>query len=249
MPITWRLSRRVAAVAGALGAAALAAVAARSYASDHQDTPLVEANPRFDVNDVYAFPSPRPGRVVLVLGTSSPITPVRTPTAAFGDKNDALYQLKVDNTGDTHEDLVFQFTFTGPPGHQRVRLQGPTVPNEVGTSNTLITGRHEVEGFVGDVLGSPDGIQLFAGPRSDPFFIDLEAFFRVLPDRRPEGGPLSQITQGPLMFRQPGSAVDFVRGINDLAIVVELPLSELTDNGAHPRFGVWGTASMARGHH
>src|SRR5512147_1347558 len=72
MPITWRLSRRVAAVAGALGAAGLAAVAARSYASDHQDTPLVEANPRFDVNDVYAFPSPRPGRVVLVLGTSSP---------------------------------------------------------------------------------------------------------------------------------------------------------------------------------
>ena len=249
MPITWRLSRRVAAVAGALGAAALAAVAARSYASDHQDTPLVEANPRFDVNDVYAFPSPRAGRVALVLGTSSPLTPAGTPTAAFGDQNEALYQLKIDNTGDAREDLVFQFTFTGPPGHQRVRLEGPEVPNDVGTANTLIDGHRELQGFVGDVLGSADGIQLFAGPRSDPFFIDLEAFFRVLPDRRPEAGALSQITQGPLTFRPAGSAVDFLRGINDLAIVVELPISELTDNGAHPRFGVWGTASKARGAH
>ena len=249
MPINWRPTRRVTAVAVALGTAALAAVAVRSYASDHQDTPLVEASPRFDVNDVYAFPSPRPGRVVLVLGTSSPLTPAGTPTAAFGDKNEALYQLKIDNTGDAREDLVLQFTFTGPPGRQRVRLQGPAAPNAVGTSNTLIKGGQEVQGFAGDVLGSPDGIQLFAGPRSDPFFIDLEAFFRVLPDRRPEAGPLSQITQGPLTFRPAGSAVDFLRGINDLAIVVELPISELTDNGAHPRFGVWGTASMARGRH
>jgi hypothetical protein len=129
----------------------------------------------------------------------------------------------VDNTGDAHEDLVFQFTFSGPAGHQRVRLQGPAAPNEVGTSNTLLTGQRELQGFTGETLGSADGIQLFAGPRDDPFFIDLEAFFRVLPDRKPEAGPLSQITQGPLTFRPPGTAVDFVRGINDLAIVVERP--------------------------
>lgn len=249
MPVAWRFPRRAAAVAGVLGVAGLAVLAARSYASDHQDTPFVEANPRFDVNDVYAFPSPNPGRVVLVLGTSSPLTPAGTPTAAFGDRNEVLYQLKVDNTGDAREDLVFQFTFTGPPGHQRVRLQGPDVPNQVGTSNTLIKGHRELQGFTGEILGSSDGIQLFAGPRSDPFFIDLEAFFRVLPDRRPEGGPLSQITQGPLTFRPAGSAVDFLRGINDLAIIVELPISELTANGAHPRFGVWGTTSKARGNH
>jgi hypothetical protein len=249
MPVTRRFSGRIAVVAGALGVAGLAAVAARSFASDHQDTPFVEFHQRFDVNDVYAFPSSHPGRVVLVLGTSSPLTPAGTPTAAFGDQNEVLYQLKVDNTGDAHEDLVFQFTFSGPAGHQRVRLQGPAAPNEVGTSNTLLTGQRELQGFTGETLGSADGIQLFAGPRDDPFFIDLEAFFRVLPDRKPEAGPLSQITQGPLTFRPPGTAVDFVRGINDLAIVVELPLSELTANGAHPKFGVWGTTSRARNAH
>ena len=225
------------------------AAAGRLLASDHQDTPFVEANQRFDVNDVYAFPGASPDRVVLVLGTSSPITPAGTPTAAFGDKNEVLYQLKVDNTGDAREDLVFQFTFTGPPGKQRVRMQGPVRPNEVGTSNTLVHGKRELQGSTNVVLGAASGVQLFAGPRDDPFFIDLEQFFRIVPDRKPEGGPLSQLPSTPTAasFRAVGSAVDFVRGFNDLAIVVELPVAALTENGMHPRFGVWGTTSRARG--
>ena len=106
----------LAAATALLGAAVLATLARRSDASDHQDTAFVELNARFDVNDVYAFPAARPGRVVLVLGTTSPITPAGTPTAAFGNETEVLYQLKVDNTGDAREDLVLQFTFTGAPG-------------------------------------------------------------------------------------------------------------------------------------
>lgn len=245
-PFSWRSGRHLAAAGGALGVAALAAVAGRSYASDHQDTPFVEFNQRFDVNDVYAFPSATAGRVVLVLGTSSPLTPAGTPNAAFGNENEVLYQLKVDNTGDAKEDLVFQFTFTGAPGSQTVHVRGPVAPAQVGTANTLAAAGPAVEGPTGQTLGSASGLQVFAGPRDDPFFIDLEAFFRILPDRKPEAGPLSTITQGPLTFRPAGSAVDFLRGINDLAIVVELPLSALTANGAHPRFGVWGTTSRSR---
>ena len=228
-------------------AAALVATAAVSgvvIASDHQDTPIVEFNPRYDVNDVYAFPGSSPDRVVLVLGTSSPITPAGVRTAAFGTKNEVLYQLKVDNTGDGREDVVLQFTFTGEAGEQRVSLQGPMVPNEVGTANTLMEGKRELQGPVNANLGSPTDVQLFAGVRDDPFFIDLEQFFRILPDRKPERGPLSQITQGPLTFRDPG--IDFLRGYNDLAIVVELPLATLTANGTRPKFGVWGTTNVAR---
>ena len=243
MHVAWRPA---AVAAGLLGAAALAVVAGRSLASDHQDTPFVELNSRYDVNDVYAFPDPNDGsRVVLVLGTSSPLFPSATPAAAFGDESEVLYQLKVDNTGDAREDLVLQFTFTGPAGAQTVHVRGPLAPNQVGPANTLV-GAATLQGAVGTNLGSPAGMQVFAGPRDDPFFIDLEAFFKVLPDRRPSTGPLSLITQGPLTFRPAGQAVDFVRGINDLAIVVELPTAVLTGNGAHPRFGVWGTTSRSR---
>jgi hypothetical protein len=250
MAVTWRASRRLARraslAAGALAAAAIVAVAGRTFASDHQDTPFVELNPRYDVNDVYAFPNPTNGsRVVLVLGTSSPLTPAGTPTAAFGGEDEVLYQLKVDNTGDAREDLVFQFTFTGPPGAQQVQMRGPVAPAQVGIANTLV-GAASLAGAVGQSLGSAAAVQLFAGPRDDPFFIDLEAFFRILPDRRPETGPLSTITQGPLTFRPVGQAVDFVAGFNDLAIVVELPTAMLTANGTRPRFGVWGTTSRSR---
>jgi hypothetical protein len=232
--------------AAAAGLVATAAFAGVVIASDHMDTPTVEYHPEYDVNDVYAFPGSSPDRVALVLGTSSPITPAGVRTAKFGDKQEVLYQLKVDNTGDAREDLVFQFTFTGPAGNQKVTVQGPMKPNEVGTSNTLITGQKELKGNVNQVLGSPSGLQAFAGPRDDPFFIDLEAFFRILPDRKPEGGPLSLITQGPLTFRPAATAVDFLAGFNDLAIVVELPLAELTSNGDRPKFGVWGTTSQSR---
>lgn len=241
-----RVTRRAVLAAAALGATGLAVVAGRSFASDHQDTPFVEFNPQFDVNDVYAFPAATAGRVVLVLGTHSPITPAAIDKAAFGDESQVLYQLKIDNTGDAREDLVFQFTFTGPPGSQQVQVRGPARPNQVGTSNTLLAGAPVVSGPVGSVLGSSSGLQVFTGPRDDPFFIDLVAFFRILPDRKPVHGPLSEIRQGPLTFRPPGQAVDFVRRFDDLAIVVELPIAQLTTNGDHPRFGVWGTASRAR---
>jgi hypothetical protein len=112
----------------------------------------------------------------------------------------------------------------------------------------LVGGRKTLSGPVNHVLGSADGIQLFAGPRDDPFFIDLEQFFRILPDRRPSTGPLSVLPTPASSFRAPGAAVDFVAGINDMAIVIELPTSMLVANPNHPgKFGVWGTTSRARG--
>ena len=232
-----------------VGLVAGLATGGRLLASDHQDTPEVELSPRYDVNDVYAFPAATPGRVVLVLGTSSPITPAKTPSFTFGTKDQELYQIKVDNTGDAVEDLVFQMTFTGTAGHQRVTLRGPIKPRQTGTSNTLVGGPKTLSGPVNEVLGSADGIQLFAGPRDDPFFIDLEQFFRIVPDRKPVTGPLSQLPSTPTAsaFRPAGQALDYVRGFNDMAIVIELPTSMLVANPAHPgRFGVWGTTSRAR---
>jgi Domain of unknown function (DUF4331) len=246
-PLPRAVTRVVAPIAAAVVVTAV--VAGVVVASDHQDTPLVELNQRFDVNDVYAFPASTPDRTVLVLGTSSPLTPAGTPTARFGDVSEVLYQLKVDNDGDGVENLVFQITFSnGGDGQQRVTMIGPVRPAKTGPQSMRVLDQpsRTITGLTNQTLGTPTGTQLFAGPRDDPFFIDLEQFFRVLPDRRPQGGPLSQTAQGPLTFRAPGQAVDFVRGLNDLAIVIELPAALLTDNGQHPRFGVWGTTSLRR---
>ena len=238
--------KKFAVVALAVGVLASAAIVGRSVASDHQDTPEVEFNPRRDVNDVYVFPSPASpsDRVVLVMTTASPLTPADVQGFGTG----VLYQIKIDNTGDAVEDLVLQFKFSGRPkaNEQTVSIRGPVAPEEVGTENTLVNTGKILKGPTNTVLGSPSGMQVFAGQRDDPFFLDLERFFRIIPDRKPERGPLSRIPETPTAtrFRDPG--VNFFTGINANAIVVELPESELTRGGTS-RIGVWGTTSVARG--
>jgi hypothetical protein len=210
-------------------------------ASDHQDSPDVELNPSMDMTDFYAFPGSAPGRIALVLNSWAFLTPAETPNTSF-DPN-LLYQFKIDNTGDAKEDLVMQVVFSGAGANQTVSLYGPIAPPVVGAmGNTLATGKPVLTGKVNTVLGSNTGIQLFAGGRSDPFFIDLEQFFRVLPDRKPVTGPLAQLpsTQSATSFRSPG--VDFVAGHNVLSIVVELPASMLTASG-NAKLGLWGTIS------
>jgi len=234
--------RTIAIAAVAFAAAATALVARRTLASDHQDTPEVELSPRMDINDVYAFPGASSDRIVLVLDTSSPITPGQSATAAF-DPN-LLYQLKVDNTGDGIEDRVFQITFGGSGTNQTVSVRGPVRPNETGTLNTLVTAGPVVTGSINTVLGTSTGTQVFAGIRDDPFFLDLEQFFRIVPDRKPVTGPLSQLpgTPSASSFRPAGQAVDYLRGVNTLAVVIELPMAQLTTGGTS-KIGVWGSVS------
>jgi hypothetical protein len=228
--------------------AALALVgsgAGLALGSDHQDTPEVEANPRQDLTDVYAFPSTA-GRIVLVMNSRAFLTPGATAADGSFDP-DQLYQFKIDNDGDAREDTVIQVTFSGTAAAQRVAVRGPVVPPVRGaTANQIADISPAVSGPTNTALESSSGIQVFAGPRDDPFFIDLEAAFCILPDRKPMAGELSRpcaLTpdpSAPFYFRSPG--VDYVQGFNVLSIVVELP-SAMIENGAPGRLGIWGTIS------
>ncbi len=231
--------------------AGMAAVAGGTLmASDHQQTVFTETRPRFDVTDVHVFPAATPGRIALVLTSSSPLTPAQTPTHGFGDVSEEIYQIKVDNTGDVVEDVVIQVSFTGTVPNQIVTVRGPTVPHETGVSNSLVTTPVLVTGPVNTTLGLSTGVQVFAGARDDPFFIDLEQFFRIIPDRKPAFFPrvLATLPSTPTAssFRGP-PAPDFLAGINAMAIVVEVPTTMLTSNGVHPRFGVWATTNRVNG--
>ncbi len=225
----------------ALGATGALGVAGIVRASDHQDTAEVEIQQLPDINDVYAFPGSNPNRIALAVTTASPVTPAQSATIGFDPA--ILYQIKVDRTGDAVEDLVFQLQFVGTGRNQVVRLYGPAAPNSVGRDNTLLAGPPRLTGPTNMLLGQPKGIQLQAGLFEDPFFIDLEQFFRIVPDRRPARGPLSVFPVPASSFRNPG--IDFLRGINALGIVIELPEEVLlgSNPGADPKLGIWATTS------
>ncbi len=213
--------------------------------SDHQDTPDVELNPAQDMTDVYVFPGSSPDRIVLVMDSWPFLTPAQTGSTVF-DPN-LLYQFKIDNNADGVEDKVIQVTFHGTGTDQTVEVRGPVAPPLAGAMyNRVAQVAPTVTGKFNAVLGSATGggPQVFAGPRDDPFFIDLEQFFRILPDRKPVTGVLAALpdTATATSFRAPGSAVDFVKGYNVLSIVLELPTAELTAGGT-AKIGVWGTIS------
>jgi Domain of unknown function (DUF4331) len=112
------------------------------------------------------------------------------------------------------------------------------------TNNTVANTAATVSGSINQVLGSASGIQVYAGSREEPFFIDLEQFFRIVPDRKPTTGSLSTLpdTATAGSFRTPAAAVDFAKGFNVLSIIVELPTSMLTSGGSS-KLGIWGTIS------
>ena len=234
--------RRLAAALLVLAGAGTAGIIKYAVASDHQDTPEVELSPRMDVNDVYAFPGASDDRIVLVMTTSSPLTPAQS--AARFDPN-LLYQLKIDNNGDAVEDLVLQVTFEGTGASQTVNVRGPVAPVQTGMLTKLSPSAPTVRGAINTNLGSASGVQVFAGLRDDPFFLDLEQFFRIIPDRKPVSGALSMLPSTPTAtsFRPAGQAVDYLGGFNCLAIVIELPESQLLAAGGGSRIGIWGTIS------
>jgi hypothetical protein len=247
--ITRPAPRRQWLAAGAVLALSGSAAIAIARASDHQDTPFVELNPKTDMTDVYAFPGGA-GRIVLAMDTRAFLTPAQAsdPAEASFD-SDLLYQFKIDTNGDAVEDKVLQVSFTGEGASQQVEVRGPIAPPTTGAmENTLADVTPAVTGALNTVLGSARGMQVFAGPRDDPFFIDLEAAFCILPDRRPVQGALSSSCAlspsqpgTPFYFRNPG--LNYVSGFNVNAIVIEVPASQI-EGSAPGKIGVWGTVSQ-----
>lgn len=196
-------------------------------ASDHQDTLFLGFQlPAADLTDLYIFESPtNPNNAVFAMDFD-PFIPAGQ-TRPFDPA--ILYQFKIDTTGDRVEDVVMQFTFSGTAPNQTVTMYGPGQPSQPGTASTLIAARGS--GSVNQNLTLPGGVQLFAGTRKDPFFLDLAQLFEIIPDRnyllQPNPAPPFQVTS----WRPPGEAVDAFLNANVSSIIVELP-RDLIGSGA-----------------
>jgi len=203
------------------GTAALAITAAAVLytvhpvkSSDHQDTynlaKAVGHNESADITDVFVFPSPtNPANVVFAMNVW-PLIPAGMGTAKFFDPT-LIWQFKIAHGATNYqEDQVIQFGVTGVDKNQTITLYGPAAPKEVGTTNTLVATTGSFGYNTPAVLNSgANAIQVFAGPRADPFRFDLFAFFSFFGDRafdthtsQEDPGPTAPVFNEPA---QPGT--------------------------------------------
>ena len=233
---------------GALAVAALSLSTHRSaVGSDHAGTVITaQTRPKTDLSDLHIFPGSDPNNVVLSMSVH-PLIPAGTSPSSVTFADDVLYQFKIDTTGDNVEDLVIQARFVGNGPNQKVFISGPVKPTRTGTL-TQFEKPYSTVGTINQTFSPTPGMKVFAGLRSDPFFIDLDQLFTILPDRK---DPLLKTPATPkgqantpkaTSWRPAGQAKDFLANYNLLGLVVELPKAKLGGG----KIRVWETTSLAR---
>ncbi len=205
----------VAAVAVVLGGSIL-------WAADHIDAPAVTGFAT-DITDVYAFKGANAANRVFVINTQGLLTSGSSGTTAKFDAN-TLIQLNIDNNGDNVEDLVIQAIYDGT----NMKFYGPIKPTTTGLKSQLegaVTATVAVTPYSATsptTYTAANGMQVFAGPRDDPFFFDLTQYKKIV------GGTASS-------FNNPGT--DTFAGTNVLSLVMEVPVSLL--GATNGKVNVW----------
>jgi Domain of unknown function (DUF4331) len=191
-------------------------------ASDHNDAPAVK-NQTTDITDLYVFAGNDTNNLVFIANTQGLLAPAATGAASFDP--DVLIQINIDNNGDHVEDLVIQAIYS----NGKMNFYGPIAPSMTGLQSKLegpVTVSVPVTMYgaaTPSTATSATGIQVFAGPRDDPFFFDLNQYHAIL------AGTATS-------FNNPGT--DSFAGTNVMSIVVEVPKTLLHSTG---NLNVWLT--------
>ena len=116
-------------------AAALLAIAGPANASSHREAPFIATSPKVDASDFYMFNSYEAGHAgfVTLIANYQPMQDgFDGPNYHNMDPN-ALYEIHIDNVGDAHEHLTFQFRF-----QENVANGGAGLTESVGGTNVEI---------------------------------------------------------------------------------------------------------------
>ncbi|MCB0097548.1 MAG: DUF4331 domain-containing protein [Caldilineaceae bacterium] len=236
-----------------------------AQASSHREAPLISKDPFADNTDTYVFISPEnPDNIVLAASWIPFEGPEGGPNYYEWDDS-VLYDIYVDNDGDAVADITYTLsskvqvqsplTFlynTGPidvNGANWSRQQFITITEQTAAgSAALVANELAAPVNIGSkstpnyqsladtglhmVTDNGDALKLFAGQTDDAFWVDLQVF--DLLTLRGHDAPIGYGSS----YNIP---VDSVSGFNVHSLVIEAPISRLTQ-GAETVLGVWAAA-------
>ncbi len=235
----------------ALTALTLGAIGAITKASDHDDGENDMKARALNLTDLFVFrekdqnPKVTDDNLVMIMNTN----PRSLPRQQYAFSPNARYEFRITRvadkdamaTGQVDATIRFEFSKPNAKGVQEIAITGL----RDGTQRTLQTtttggaiqttpiGTAPVLNQVG--LDAARGeISVFAGLREDPFFFDVEQFFRVRAGLAGLGPKVG--------FRKPG--LDFTDGYNVNTIAVRMPMAWLKSSSNATSFDVWETVSV-----
>ncbi len=216
-------------------------------ASDHDDGEVDTKGRNLNLTDLYVFrekdqnPSASGDDLIFVMNTN----PRSLARQQYYFSSNALYEFKVTRVGDKdatptgQEDVILRFQFGEPnsQGEQPFKLTAIANEKKIGTGEGKTTPLNADKNPTLNELNLGNSkVSVFAGLREDPFFFDVEQFFRV------RAGALGIGPQ--VAFRPTNQALDFAKGYNVNTIVVRVPRSLLQGKTKTTTFDVWETISV-----
>jgi len=224
-------------------------------ASDHDDGDIDVRSRALSLTDLYVFrekdqnPAAADDDLIFVTNTN----PRSLARQQYFFSPEARYEFKTSRTANINgvptgnPDMTLRVTFSPPQGG--IRSQQMTLALlERGKRPIVINRTQDNRPIVTTPLISADtpainqvaikgrNVSVFAGLREDPFFFDVEQFFRV------RSGLLSR---GPAVgFRSPDDALDFTKGYNVNTVVLRVPRKLLQSGTQATTFDTWLTISV-----
>ncbi|XGW00310.1 MAG: DUF4331 domain-containing protein [Leptolyngbya sp. BL-A-14] len=234
----------------ALGMIITAGVATQYVrSSDHDDGEVDTKGRNLNLTDLYVFrendqnPSASDSDLVFVMNTN----PRSLARQQYYFSTRARYEFEVtratdkDATPTGQTDVLLRFEFGAPDAKNQQEIKLTTIRD--GSKQTAVVGKTtplaadpSTAPIVNQVALGDTNLAVFAGLREDPFFFDVEQYFRVRAGAAGTGPAVG--------FRPPTTAIDFAKGYNVNAIAVRVPIKFLQGGSQAKVFDVWETISV-----
>ncbi len=213
--------------------------------SDHDDGEVDTKGRNLNLTDLFVFreqdqnPGESPGNLVLIMNTN----PRSLARQQYYFSTRARYEFRIARVADKNAavtgvpNAIVRFEFGAPDANKQ---QAVTITTIVDGNTTVATGKTTPitsgsQPVINNVSLGGSNATVFAGLREDPFFFDVEQYFRVRAGARGIGPAVG--------FRPANTAVDFTKGYNVNAIAIRIPIS-LIAGGSGKVFDVWETISV-----
>ena len=199
-------------IGGALMGATILATGVAGYlqASDHDDGEVDLKGRSLNLTDLYVFrekdqnPSAKPDDLVLIMNTN----PRSLARQQYYFSTNARYEFHISRVNNKNSpvtgnaDVTLRFEFDAPDANQEQAVKVTTIRNgrrHIGRAKTTSL-TDTSPNNVSKISVAGKRMTVFAGLREDPFFFDVEQFFRVragalgtgpavgFPDTRNSGG-------------------------------------------------------------